>query len=73
MREKKTGQEERYCVNKNYSLEGQDTVIIFPSTRQKMEKLKGEEINEGEQKRLCEIMENIFGAGSTTFKKVSEM
>ena len=34
-----------------------------------MEKLKGEEINEGEQKRLCEIMEKIFGAGSTALNK----
>ena len=47
-------------------------MLIVPSTRQKMEKLKGEEINEGERKRLCEIMEKIFGVGSTTFNKVSE-
>ena len=45
-------------------------MITFSSTSEKMEKLKREEINEGERKRLCEIMEKIFGAGCPTFNKV---
>ena len=41
---------------------------VFP--RQKIEKLRTEELDEEQGRRLCEIMENMFKTKSATYNKI---